>query len=136
MITKHYCKSIVRAALLLAVTMCIVGLAPAFSPSAQAYSINDVSGNYVDLGNGFTYGGKVGNDKQSVPWSSVGLVTFTPATGTFHADWIVRLYGETTEIARDGTYNVDKKGHVEMSWISDTSIHRSIVFIILIRRSE
>ena len=35
MITKHYCKSIVRAALLLAVTMCIVGLAPAFSPSAQ-----------------------------------------------------------------------------------------------------
>src|SRR4029077_16721055 len=84
MITKHYCKSIVRAALLLAVTMCIVGLAPAFSPSAQAYSINDVSGNYVDLGNGWTYGGKIGNDKQSVPWSVVGLVTFTPATGTFH----------------------------------------------------
>ena len=136
MITKHYCKSIVRAALLLAVTMCIVGLAPAFSPSAQAYSINDVSGNYVDLGNGWTYGGKIGNDKQSVPWSVVGLVTFTPATGTFHADWIVRLYGETTEIARDGTYTVDTNGHGAMTWISATGLPRRLDFYIVNRGAE
>ena len=136
MITKHYCKSIVRAALLLAVTMCIVGLAPASSPSAQAYSINDVSGNYVDLGNGWTYGGKIGNDKQSVPWSVVGLVTFTPATGTFHADRIVRLYGETTEIARDGTYTVDTNGHGAMTWISATGLPRRLDFYIVNRGTE
>lgn len=136
MITKHYCKSIVRAALLLAVTMCIVGLAPAFSPSAQAYSINDVSGNYVDLGNGWTYGGKIGNDKQFVPWSVVGLVTFTPATGTFHADWIVRLDGETTEIARDGTYTVDTNGHGVITWISATGLPRSLDFFIVNQGTE
>ena len=118
--------------MLLAVTMCIVGLAPAFSPSAQAYSINDVSRNAVDLGNGWTYGGKIGNDKQFVPWSVVGLVTFTPATGTFHADWI----GETTEIARDGTYTVDTNGHGVITWISATGLPRSLDFYIVNQGTE
>src|SRR6266516_103916 len=101
MITKHYCKSIVRAALLLALTMCMIGLAPAFSTSAQAYSINDVSGNYVDLA---TDGYSFGNGNHVVPDTLVGLVTFTPATGTFHADWIVRTEGENGEAIHDGTY--------------------------------
>ena len=60
MITKHYCKPIVRAALLLALTMCIIGLAPAFSTSARAgsFSINDVSGNYVWHSEGWHFGGE------------------------------------------------------------------------------
>jgi hypothetical protein len=93
MITKHYCKSIVRAALLLALTMCIIGLAPAFSTSARAgsFSINDVSGNYVWHGQGWDVGGA--NGKQSVPLSAVGLITYTPATGTFHVDLILRVDG-------------------------------------------
>src|SRR5947208_1277763 len=97
-------KNRIPVALLLVLAASII--APAFSASARAgwpsYSANDVSGNYVDLSSGFTYGGQIGNVKQSVPFSQVGLITFTPATGTFHADWIVRLYGENGEVARDG----------------------------------
>jgi len=115
MITKHYCKSIV----LLALTMCIIGLAPAFSTSARAdYSINDVSGNYVNLDAGWTYGTGGANDKQSVPESSVGLVTFTPATGTFHMELIVRQYGIVFGGPRDGTYTVAANGHGTMTWLS------------------
>ena len=114
MITKHYCKSIVRAALLLALTMCITGLAPAFSSSARAdFSINDVSGNYVWHSEGWAVG--QGNSDKIVPVSDVGLVTFTPATGTFHADWIVRTEGENGEAIHDGTYTVDANGHGTMS---------------------
>jgi hypothetical protein len=119
MITKHYCKSIVRAALLLALTMCITGLAPLFSSSARAdFSINDVSGNYVFHGNGWTYGTGGTNDKQSVPLSAVGLVTFTPATGTVHIDLILKVYGTNGEDVRDGTYTVDATGHGTMTWLS------------------
>src|SRR6266705_4649670 len=110
MITKQYCKSIVRAALLLALTMCITGLAPLFSSSARAFSINDVSGNYVDLGDGWDCSGTNCGGK-FIPRSLVGLVTFTPATGTFHADWIARLAGENHSGAFGGTYTVDADGH-------------------------
>src|SRR6266516_5998622 len=106
MITKHYCKSIVRAALLLASTMCIIGLAPAFSTSARAdFSINDVSGVYVWHGEGWGVG--QGNSDKIVPISAVGLITYTPATGTFHVDLNVRFNGENSENLRDGTYTVD-----------------------------
>ena len=116
--------------------MYIVGLAPASSPSAQAGIASTTCQDDVDLGNGFTYGANVGNDKQSVPWSSVGLVTFTPATGTFHADWIVRLYGERGEVARDGTYTVDTNGHGAMTWISATGLPRRLDFYIVNRGTE
>src|SRR5206468_11842447 len=85
MITKHYCKSIVRAALLLASTMCIIGLAPAFSTSARAdYSINDVSGVYVWDGDGWDVGQATPDNH--LPLSGVGLVTYTAETGTCHDD--------------------------------------------------
>src|SRR5437870_13539338 len=114
MITKHYCKSIVRAALLLASTMCIIGLAPAFSTSARAdYSINDVSGVYVWHAEGWDLGGT--NNKQSVPLSAVGLVTYTPATGTWHSDLNLRFDGTNAENVRDGTYTVDATGHGTMT---------------------
>ena len=122
MITKHYCKSIVRAALLLALTTCIIGLAPAFSTSARAgsFSVNDVSGVYVWHGDGWTVGqGKNDNHPGPfVPSSAVGLVTFTPATGTVHLDLIVRQYGTQFEGIRDGTYTVDATGHGTMTWSS------------------
>ena len=68
----------------------MIGLAPAFSASARAgsFSINDVSGNYVELADGWTFGNGVVNFN---PVSQVGLVTFTPATGTFHEDLIVEV---------------------------------------------
>ena len=51
-----------------------------------------------------------------LPRSLVGLVTFTPATGTFHAYWIARLAGENHSGAFDGTYTVDADGHGTMTW--------------------
>ena len=122
MITKHYCKSIVRAALLLALTMCITGLAPAFSTGARAgsgsYSVSNVSGNYVVHGEGWYFGsGSVNYD----PNSFVGLATFTPATASFHQDGWLRAYGENIHVVFDGTYTVDANGHGTMKWVSPLS---------------
>jgi hypothetical protein len=131
MITKHYCKSIVRAALLLALTMCITGLAPAFSTSARAdYSINDVSGVYVWHAEGWV-GGQGNSDNHPVPFSAVGLVTYTPATGTFHSDLILRLNGTNFENLRDGTYTVDATGHGTMTWLSGGGATKHIDFYIV-----
>ena len=120
MITKHYCKSIVRAALLLALIMCITGLAPAFSTSARAgtYSVFSVQGNYVDLGERWDLSsGSVNTSSPNfLPGSVVGLITFTPATGTFHANEIARLAGKNHSGVIDGTYTVDATGHGTMTW--------------------
>ena len=109
-------------ALLLALAASIIGLAPAFSTSARAgsFGINDVSGIYVFHGDGWTVGeGKNDNHPvPPVPSSAVGLVTFTPATGTVHVDLIVRQYGATFEGIRDGTYTVDANGHGTLTWSS------------------
>jgi hypothetical protein len=135
-------KNRTRIALLLVLAASIISLAPVFSTSAMAasasYSINDVSGNYVDLGDGFTVAnpGNPKNISNPVPFSQVGLVTFTPSTGTFHADWIVRLYGENGEVARDGTYTVDTNGHGAMTWISATGLRRSLDFYIVNQGTE
>jgi len=137
MITKHYCKSIVRAALLLAITMSIIGLAPAFSSSARAgsFSINDVSGNYVWHGEGWDVGGTNGKPT-SVPLSAVGLITYTPATGTFHVDLILRSNGTNFENLRDGTYTVDANGHGTMTWLSGSGNIKHIDFYIVNRGAE
>ena len=104
-----------RVALLLVLAASIIGLAPAFSVSARAgsFSINDVSGNYVELADGWAFGNGVVNFD---PISQVGLVTFTPATGTFHADWIIRTGGTNTQAHPNGTYTVDANGHGTMTW--------------------
>ena len=130
MITKHYCKSIVRAALLLALTMCITGLAPAFSSSARAdFSINDVSGNYVWHAEGWAVG--QGNSDKIVPVSDVGLITYTPATGTFHVDLFLRSNGTNFHNLRDDTYTVDPTGHGTMTWLSGGGDTRHIDFYIV-----
>jgi len=131
MITKHYCKSIVRAALLLALTMCITGLAPAFSSSAAvgSFSINDVSGNYVWHSEGWAVG--QGNSDKIVPVSDVGLITYTPATGTFHVDLFLRFNGTNFENLRDGTYTVDATGHGTMTWLSGSGNTKHIDFYIV-----
>ena len=106
-------------ALLLALATSIIILAPAFSTSARAgsFSINDVSGNYVWHAEGWALGG-TNNKPQSVPNSAVGLVTYTPGTGTFHIDLIIRLDGTNLHNLRDGTYTVDATGHGTLTWSS------------------
>jgi hypothetical protein len=126
-------KNRMRVALLLVLATSIIGLAPAFSTSARAdYSINDVSGSYVWHGEGWTYAlGGTKLDKQFVPLSDVGLVTFTPATGTVHLDLIVREYGTQFEGVADGTYTVDATGHGTMTWLSGSGNVKHIDFYIV-----
>ena len=123
-------KNRMRVALLLVFATSIIGLAPAFSTSARAdFSINDVSGNYVWHGEGWDLGGT--NGKQSVPLSAVGLITYTPATGTFHVDLILRVNGTNLENVRDGTYTVDANGHGTMTWLTGSGATQHIDFYIV-----
>jgi len=124
-------KNRMRVALLLVLATSIIGLAPAFSSSARAgsFSINDVSGNYVYHAGSWALGG-TRNKPESVPGSGVGLVTFTPATGTFHIELVVRLNGTNLYPVRDGTYTVDATGHGTMTWLSG-SVVRQIDFYIV-----
>ena len=118
-------------ALLLVLATSIIGFAPAFSTSARAgsFSINDVSGNYVWHSQGWDVGGA--NNKQSVPLSAVGLITYTPATGTWHVDLILRVNGTNLHNLRDGTYTVDATGHGTMTWLSGSGNVKQIDFYIV-----
>jgi hypothetical protein len=126
-------KNRMRVALLLVLAASIIGLAPAFSTSARAvtYSVFTVQGNYVFHAEGWNYGVGGTNDKQFVPLSAVGLVTFTPATGAFHSDLILRQYGTNHENLRDGTYTVDATGHGTMTWLSGNGNVKHIDFYIV-----
>jgi hypothetical protein len=123
-------KNRMRVALLLVLATSITGLAPAFSTSARAgsFSINDVSGNYVWHAEGWDVG--QGNNHQ-VPLSAIGLITYTPATGTFHVDLILRLNGTNLENLRDGTYTVDATGHGTMTWLTGGGATKHIDFYIV-----
>jgi hypothetical protein len=103
-----------------------------FSTSARAgsgsYSVNDVSGNYVFHAQGWNYGNGSVN---YVPLSAVGLVTYTPATGTFHVDLILRAYGTNYDNVRDGTYTVNPDGHGTMTWLSGSGNVKHIDFYIV-----
>ena len=120
-------KNRIRVALLLVSAVSIIGLAPAFSASARAhsFSINDVSGNYVELANGWTFGNGVVN---FLPNSQVALVTFTPAIGTFHEEVILRVAGNNIYPVIDGTYTVDPNGHGTMTWLGG-SRHRDFYIV-------
>jgi hypothetical protein len=131
-------KNRTRIALLLVLAASIINLTAAVSTSTMAaspssYSINDVSGNYVDLSDGFTIANinQPHNINNPVPTSQVGLVTFTPATGTFHSYWIVRVNGESGDVDHDGTYSVDADGHGTMAWISATGHAKNLDFYIV-----
>ena len=130
--TSHITKNRTRVALLLVLAASIIGLAPAFSTSARAgsgsFSINDVSGNYVWHAQGWDAGNGSVN---YVPLSAVGLITYTPATGTFHVDLILRLNGTTLHNLRDGTYTVDANGHGTMTWLSGSGATKHIDFYIV-----
>jgi hypothetical protein len=123
-----------RVAMLLVLAASVIGLAPAFSTSARAgsFSINDVSGNYVELGAGFSYGvGGPHNLQSAVPGSEVSLTTFTPATSTFHRHAILRVNGDTRAVDFDGSYTVDPDGHGTMSWLSRQGDAKQIDFYIV-----
>jgi hypothetical protein len=125
-------KNRMRVALLLALATSVIGLAPAFSTSARAgsFSINDVAGVYVWHSEGWRVG-QGNSDNHPVPLSAVGLVTYTPATGTFHVDLILRLNGTNLENLRDGTYTVDANGHGTMTWLSGGGATKHIDFYIV-----
>ncbi len=124
-------KNRMRVALLLVLAASIIGLAPAFSTSARAdYSINDVSGVYVWHAEGWDVGGTNGKPT-SVPLSAVGLITYTPATGTWHVDLFLRVNGTNFENLRDGTYTVDANGHGTMTWLSGSGNAKQIDFYIV-----
>src|SRR6266403_1695015 len=109
-------KNRIRVALLLVLAASIIDFAPAFSASARAarsFSVNDVSGNYVELANGWSFGNGANH---FLPTSQVALVTFTPATGIFHADLILRVAGTNAYPVLDGTYTVDPNGHGTMTY--------------------
>jgi hypothetical protein len=124
-------KNRMRVALLFALATSIISLAPAFSTSARAgsFSINDVSGNYVWHAEGWEWGGI--NSKQRVPKTGVGLITYNPATGTFHVDLMLRVDGGTSENIRDGTYTVDANGHGRMTWPTPNGNVKQIDFYIV-----
>jgi hypothetical protein len=114
--------------------LAIIGLAPAFSTRARvgSFSINDVSGNYVELGAGFTYGvGGPHNLQSAVPGGEMSLTTFTPATSTFHRHAILRVNGDTIVVDFDGSYTVDADGHGTMSWLSRQGDAKQIDFYIV-----
>jgi len=125
-------KNRMRVALLLVLATSIISLAPGFSTSARAgsFSINDVSGNYIWHAEGWTVGGTK-NKPQSVPLSAVGLITYYPATGTFHVDLILRSDGTNLHNLRDGTYTVDATGHGTMTWLSGSGNVKQIDFYIV-----
>ena len=119
-------KNRIRVALLLVLAASIIGLAPAFSASERApFSINDVSGNYVEFADGWAFGNGVVN---FLPNSQVALVTFTPATGTFHEEAILRVAGNNMYPVIDGTYTVDPTGHGTMTWLGGAK-HRDFYIV-------
>jgi hypothetical protein len=123
-------KNRIRVALLLVLAATIIGLAPAFSTGARAattYSVFSVSGNYVDHANFWQFGDAALNP---FPGDLVGLVTFTPATGTFHADWIIRAGGTNTQAHPNGTYTVDANGHGTMTWTGMTGAKQRDFYIV------
>ena len=134
---SNIAKNRMRVALLLVLATSIIGLAPAFSASARAgsFSTNDVSGVYVWHSEGWDVGGTNGKPT-SVPLSAVGLITYTPATGTFHVDLILRVYGTNSHNLRDGTYTVDATGHGTMTWLTGGGDTRHIDFYIVNRGAE
>ena len=124
-------KNRMRVALLLALATSVIGLAPAFSSSARAgsgsFSINDVAGVYVWHSEGWRVG-QGNSDNHPVPLSAVGLVTYTPATGTFHEETILRVAGDNIYPVIDGTYTVDKAGHGTMTWLGGAK-HRDFYIV-------
>jgi hypothetical protein len=123
-------KNRVRIALVLVLATSIIGLAPGFSTSARAvtYSVFSVQGNYVDHSESWYFGSGSVN---FLPGSLVGLITFTPATGSFHSNAIGTVAGETRSIVVDGTYTVDANGHGTMTWFSPVGDPRHRDFYIV-----
>jgi len=115
-------KNRTSVSLLLVLVASIIGLAPAFSTGALAYNIHDVSGTYIDLGDGwFAHG-------SDTPFRVAGFVTFTAATGTFHMDSIYRFDRDSLPYLVDGTYTVGVDGHGTMTWFNGDK-HRDFYIV-------
>src|SRR5437667_299635 len=129
MITKHYYKSIVRAALLLAVTMCITGLAPTFSTSAMAFDLGTLNGAYG--GNNSNWVTVSGNANPAVhPISSRELITFDGA-GHLTNDQLIDDAGTIVRQTVTSTYTVNSNGTGQMSWTDPQGVFHMRDFVIV-----
>ena len=131
MITKHYYKSIVRAALLLALTMCITGLAPAFSTSAIAYNLGTLNGAYGGNNSNWLPGNSGnGNGSGPAPNSARQLITFDGA-GHFTNNQVIDNAGTIVRQTVTGTYTVNSNGTGQMSWTDPGNVFHMRDFVIV-----
>src|ERR1700747_803527 len=116
---KHYRKSsIVRVALLLALTASGIGLFPLFSSSALAFGVSDLNGNYGARNAGWAFEGMPrGNATANwlIPFNTLVLISFKRA-GIFTGNQIVFGDGVATPHSISGTYTVETDGRGTMTW--------------------
>ena len=130
---KHYRKSsIVRVALLLAVTASVIGLVPLFSSSALAFGVSDLNGNYGARNSGWAFEGMPrGNATANslIPFNTVELISFNGA-GMFTGNQIVFGDGVATPHSISGTYTVETDGRGTMTWTTNgIPKHRDFVIV-------
>jgi hypothetical protein len=130
---KHYRKSsIVRVALLLALTASVIGLVPLFSSSVLAFGVTDLNGNYGAQNSGWLFEGMPrGNAtaKSLIPFNTVELINFNGA-GMFTGNQTVFVDGVAVPLAISGTYSVETDGRGTMTWtVNGGPKHRDFVIV-------
>ena len=101
--------------MLLAVIMCITGLAPLFSTSAWAFDLGTLNGGYG--GNDIVWSPVSWNANTSgyTPTSARQLITFDGA-GHLTIDQVNNDFGDIVRWTVPGTYTVNADGTGQMSW--------------------
>jgi hypothetical protein len=130
---KHYRKSsIVRVALLLALTAFVIGLVPLFSSSALAFGVGDLNGNYGAQNSGWLFKGMPNPNATAnslIPFNTVELINFNGA-GMFTGNQIVSDDGVAVPLSISGTYTVETDGRGTMTWtVNGGPKHRDFVIV-------
>lgn len=125
-------SSIVRAALLLALTASVIGLAPLFSSTALAFGVGDLNGNYGARDSGWLFEG-LPSDRATasslIPFNTVELINFDGA-GVFTDNQIVYSDGVPRYHTFSGTYTVGTDGRGTMTWtVTGIPKHRDFVIV-------
>jgi hypothetical protein len=130
---KHYRKSsVVRVALLLALTASVIGLVPLFSSNALAFGVSDLNGNYGAQNSGWLFKGMPNPNATAnslTPFNTVELINFNGA-GMFTGNQIIVDDGVVTTHAISGTYTVETDGRGTMTWtVNGGPKHRDFVIV-------
>jgi hypothetical protein len=127
MVPNNYCKSsIVRGALLLALTACSLFSSSALATTFDLSTLNGVYGGQVLFWQ--SQGSKP--SPAISPASSRDLVTFDGA-GNFTMDQVLNFHGEPISRTVTGTYTVNSNGTGEMSWITPAGFLAKRNFVIV-----